>query len=90
MPVRCSTLQYVFLRYKRPVRCLIGLVGAIVSIIKISSGCGLQAAFLLIEAMRLVGEAGIQIVTVGDEAKKSRLSGIGLIKIQAFEQFQAA
>ena len=65
----CSSLRYGVLWFKRPVTCLIGLLDTIVSVIRISSGCCLQAAFLLIEAMRLVGEARIHIVTVSDEVQ---------------------
>ena len=65
---------------------LIGFVDKIVSIIKISSGCGLQAAFLIIETMKW----GVEVQIVGDGVQKIPPQREGSAEIQAFEQFQAA
>ena len=56
----------------------------------ISSGCGLQAAFLLIATMKLGAESAIAIWIVSNGVQTIPPQREGLAEIQAFEQFQTA
>ena len=63
-------------------------VDAIVSIIKLSSGCGLQAAYFAYWNHETGYRGRVEIVS--DWVQKIPPQREGLAEIQAFEQFQAA